>query len=63
MTRKIVSHQANARIVQSVYDKQKPLSEIEAARARLALEKTNIPDVVNRYNAKFIKLGLKVASG
>ena len=62
MTKLTINPQVNARQLKGVYDSQKPLTEIEAARARLALENTGIPNAVTRFSAGFIRAVLEAVT-
>jgi len=62
MKRLRISHQATARQLKGVYGRHTPLTEIEAARARLALENTGIPNAVTRFSAGFIRAVLEAVT-
>jgi len=57
-----ISHQANVSQLKGVYGRHTPLTEIEAARARLALENTGIPNAVSRFSAGFIRAALEAVT-
>ena len=57
-----ISAHAVARTLLGNYEKHTPLTATEAARVRLALENTGIPNAVSRFSAGFIRAVLEAVT-